>query len=77
MVVRISSSPRWLFFRMAIAITVVLWLPDLCILVQGQPPKAVAVLMAMHLAIALVTYNCLVHLAPARRRRRARSEVAA
>ncbi len=76
-VVRISSSPRWLFFRMAIAVTLVLWLPDLYILAQGQPPKAVAVLMAMHLAIALVTYNCLVHLAPARRRRRARSEVAA
>ncbi len=76
-VVRISSSPRWLFFRMAIAVTLVLWLPDLYILAQGQPPKAVAVLMAMHLAIAVVTYNCLVHLAPARRRRRARSEVAA
>jgi hypothetical protein len=63
-VTRISSSPRWVFFRMAIAVTLVLWLPDLYILVQGQPPKAVAVLMVMHLAIALVTYNCLVHIAP-------------
>lgn len=65
-VTRITSSPRWLFFRMAIAVTLVLWLPDLYLLVKGQPAKAVAVLMAMHLAIALVTYNCLVHLAKVR-----------
>ena len=69
-VTRITSSPRWMFFRMAVVVTLVLWLPDLYILVQGQPAKAVAVLMAMHLAIALVTYNCLVHLAPVRPRRR-------
>jgi len=64
-VTRISSAPRWLFFRMAIAVTLVLWLPDLWILSRGAPPKAVAVLMTMHLAIALVTYNSLVHLARA------------
>ena len=65
-VTRMSSEPRWLFFRMAIVVTVVLLLPDLYILKQGQPGKAVAVLMAMHLAIAIVTYNALVHLAPVR-----------
>jgi hypothetical protein len=65
-VTRLSSAPRWLFFRMAIAVTLVLWLPDLYILYRGQPPDAVAVLMVMHLAIALVTYNLLVNLAPAR-----------
>ena len=43
--------------------TLVLWLPDLYILVRGQPPEAVAVLMIMHLAIAVITYNCLVHVA--------------
>jgi hypothetical protein len=48
-----------MFFRMAIQVTLVLWLPDLYILVLGQPLKAVAVLMIMHLAIALVTYNSL------------------
>jgi hypothetical protein len=63
-VTRITADPRWMFFRMAIAVTLVLWLPDLYILYRGQPPKAVAVLMLMHLAIALVTYNLLVHLAP-------------
>lgn len=65
-VTRISSAPRWLFFRLAILVTIVLWLPDLYILAKGQPAKAVAVLMCMHLAIALVTYNALVHAAPAR-----------
>jgi hypothetical protein len=67
-VTRISSEPKWLFFRLAIVVTLVLFLPDLYILKQGQPPKAVAVLMSMHLAIAVVTYNALVHLAPVRPR---------
>jgi hypothetical protein len=65
-VTRISSAPRWLFFRMAIAVTLVLWLPDLYILYRGAPGRAVAVLVVMHLAIALVTYNCLVHIAAVR-----------
>jgi hypothetical protein len=65
-VTRISPAPRWLFFRLAILVTVVLLAPDLYILHQGQPVRAVAVLMSMHLAIALVTYNALVHLAPVR-----------
>jgi Family of unknown function (DUF6069) len=63
-VTRITSQPRWMFFRMAILVTLVLWLPDLYILYLGQPPRAVAVLMVMHLAIAVVTYNLLVRLAP-------------
>lgn len=67
---RISSAPQWLFFRLAILVTLVLWLPDLYILAKGQPVKAVVILMLMHLAIALVTYNALVHLAPIRFRRR-------
>jgi hypothetical protein len=63
-VTRISSSPRWLFAWMAVLVTLVLWLPDLSILANGQPLRAVAVLMVMHLAIALVTYNSLVRIAP-------------
>jgi hypothetical protein len=66
----ISSEPRWLFFRMAILVTLVLWLPDVYILYRGQPGDAVAFLFLMHLAIALVTYNLLVHLAPVRLARR-------
>jgi hypothetical protein len=63
-VTRISSDPRWLFLRLAILVTLVLWIPDVYILYRGQPGDAVAVLFVMHLAIALVTYNVLVRLAP-------------
>jgi hypothetical protein len=62
-VTRISSRPRWLFVRMAVLVTLVLWLPDVYILVKGQPVRAVSFLFLMHLAIAVVTYNCLVHIA--------------
>lgn len=68
-VARLSSAPRWLFFRLAILVTGFLWLPDLYLLQQGQSAAAVAVLMVMHLAIALVTYNLLVYAAPVRRDR--------
>jgi hypothetical protein len=68
-VTRISSSAKWLFFRLAIVVTLVLLLPDLYILKQGQSASAVAILMGMHVAIALVTYNALVHLAAVRTRR--------
>jgi hypothetical protein len=63
-VTRMTAEPRWLFFRLAILVTLVLWLPDIYILRGGAPADAVAVLMLMHLAIALVTYNFLVRLAP-------------
>jgi bacteriorhodopsin len=68
---RITSQPRAMFLLMAIAVTLVLWLPDVYILVKGQPAKAVAALFLMHLAIALVTYNALVRLAPIRAQRQA------
>ncbi len=68
-VTRISSDPRWIFVRLAVAVTLVLWLPDLYILAKGQPAPAVAVLMVMHLAIGVVTYNALVHIAPVTQRR--------
>ena len=65
-VLRITSAPRGLFFRLAIVVTLALWLPDLYLLVKHEPLKAVTVLMAMHLVIALITYNLLVHLAVSR-----------
>jgi hypothetical protein len=64
MVTRITSSPEWLFVRLAALVTLVLWLPDGWLLVKGEPAKAVVILMLMHLAIAVVTYNLLVHCAP-------------
>jgi hypothetical protein len=63
-VTRISSQARWLFFRLAIVVSAVLLLPDVWLLIESQPTRAVAVLVVMHLAIALVTYNLLVHVAP-------------
>jgi Family of unknown function (DUF6069) len=63
-VTRLTSQPRWLFLRLAILVTLVLWIPDLYILYLGESARAVAVLMLMHLAIAVVTYNLLVRLAP-------------
>jgi Family of unknown function (DUF6069) len=69
-VTRISSQPRWLFFRMAIAVTLVLFLPDLWIYLNGSPGRAVDVLLLMHVAIAVVTYNALVRLAPVGRHSR-------
>lgn len=65
---RITSRPRWLFGWMAALVTVALWLPDVAILLMGQPGNAVGTLFVMHLAIALVTYYALVLLAPVRAR---------
>jgi hypothetical protein len=65
-VTRLSSAPRWLFLCLAIAVTLVLWLPDIYIFAEGAPGKAVAVLMTMHLAIAVVTYTSLIYVAPTR-----------
>jgi hypothetical protein len=65
-VARLTSDPRWVFIRLAVVVTVFLLLPDLYIWMQGQPGHAVAVLVAMHVAIALITYNVLVRLAPVR-----------
>lgn len=63
-VTRVSFAARWLFLRLAVLVTLALWAPDLYILWGGALPKAVAVLMAMHVAIGIVTYNALVRLAP-------------
>ncbi len=65
-VTRLSWAPRWLYLRLAVLVTLVLLLPDAWLLRQGEPPRAVVVLMVMHLAIAFVTYTVMVHLAPVR-----------
>ncbi len=65
-VVRLSSDPRWVYAWLAVLVTVVLLLPDLYIWLSGQPGRAVLVLACMHLAIALITYNVLVRVAPVR-----------
>lgn len=65
-VARLTSDPRWAFVRLAVAVTAVCLLPDLYIWLLGQPGRAVLVLVVMHLAIGLITYNLLVRLAPVR-----------
>lgn len=64
-VTRLSSRPRRLFLRLAVLVTVVLLLPDVVIWARGEPARGVLVLMTMHVAIAVVTYNALVRIAPA------------
>jgi hypothetical protein len=75
-VARLTSEPRWVYLRLAIAVTAVLLLPDLYIWRLGQPGRAVLVLVAMHLAIGLITYNVVVRLAPVRSRRSAERSLA-
>jgi hypothetical protein len=60
---RVSSQPRWIYSRLAALVTLVLLLPDFWLLHQSQPPKAVLILMIMHLAIAVVTYLTVVNIA--------------
>lgn len=63
--VRLSSAARWAYLRLAVAVTLVLWLPDVWLFLRGENSKAVVTLMVMHLLIAFVTYNVLVRGAPA------------
>jgi hypothetical protein len=61
---RYLATPRVVFFRVAIAVTLVLWAPDVWILVKHEPTRAVLFLALMHLTVALITYNLLVFAAP-------------
>ncbi|HET9689774.1 MAG TPA: DUF6069 family protein [Acidimicrobiales bacterium] len=65
-VTRACSHPRWLFSRLAVLVSAVLLLPDVALLVQGQPVAAVVGLMVMHVAIGVVTYFALTRIAPER-----------
>jgi hypothetical protein len=69
LVTRLTSTPRQLFFRLALLVTLALLVPDAWIWHQGEPGKSVFVLVWLHLAIAVVTYNALVRLAPVARGR--------
>ena len=51
-VTRVCGAPRWLFCRLAIRRTLVLWLPDLYIWYKGENGAAVGVLAVRHVAIA-------------------------
>ena len=66
-VTRVCAAPRRLFAWLAVLVTLVLLLPDVYIWAKGQPGDAVTVLMIMHVAIGVVTYNALVRIAPTRK----------
>jgi hypothetical protein len=76
-VTRLTSEPRWLFSRLAVLVSAVLLIPDVALLAQGDSAEAVLVLVLMHLAIAVVTYQVLIRVAPVRAARRRTTRVAA
>ena len=63
-VVHLTPAPRRLFLRLAVVVTLALVVPDISLLLLHSSPDAVAVLVVMHVIIGVITYNCLVHLAP-------------
>src|SRR5580704_14619965 len=69
----ISSAPKWLYGRLTILISLILFLPDVWLLIHHQPPKVVTVLMSMHVAVAAVIYFTMVNVAPLRTTAPARS----
>jgi len=66
-VARLSSRPKWLLTRMAALVTALFLIPDFLLLgTRGNPAGPVAILMLMHLVIAVITYTALTELAPVR-----------
>jgi hypothetical protein len=64
----LSSRPNRLYRFLAIVVTAVLLAPDAYLYLKHEPARAVTVLVAMHLAIAIVTYLVVVSVAPATKR---------
>ena len=66
-VARFSARPKWLLTRLAALVTALFLIPDFLLLgTPGNPAGPVAILMLMHLAIAVITYTALTELAPVR-----------
>lgn len=68
-----SRAARPLFLWAAVGVTIASFAPDAWILAHGQTPEGVLVLALMHVAVAIVTYTCLVAIAPQRDTRGRRS----
>jgi hypothetical protein len=69
-VVRISARPSRLYLSLAAAVSLAALLPDVGLLVEGESAKAVGALVAMHVAVAVVTC-CLILLVASPRRAQA------
>ena len=63
-VTRACRAPRWLFSRLAVAVSAVLLLPDVGLLIGHDRVPAVVGLVVMHVAIAVITYCSLTRVAP-------------
>jgi hypothetical protein len=61
---RSLPSPRHTFFRVAVVVTLALWVPDVWLLIKHEPTRAVVFLVIMHATVALITYNFLIFGAP-------------
>ncbi len=68
-VTRISSAPRWLYLRLAVAGHRGPAPPRRLDPLHGEPGQGSRRADGMHLAIAVVTYNCMVRIARVRRLR--------
>jgi hypothetical protein len=66
LVTLVTTRGRWLFFWLALIVSVVSLAPDVWILHLGQPATAVAILVTMHFALAFITYPALIFIAPQR-----------
>jgi hypothetical protein len=69
----VSSRARLPFLALTVLVVIGSLAPDAWILYKGQPVDGVGVLVAMHFALALVTYPSLVFIAPQRRRHDSRA----
>jgi hypothetical protein len=65
-VTRWCAAPRWVYLRLAVLVTGVLLLPDVYIYMRRSNGEAVFALVCMHLAVAVISYNAIVRIAPVR-----------
>lgn len=61
-----AKEPTALLRRLAIIVVPLTLVADVALLVTGQPPLGVVVLMLMHAAVGVITYQSLIRIAPAR-----------
>jgi hypothetical protein len=61
-----AKNPTALLRRLAIIVVPVTWVADVALLVTGQSPLGVVVLMVMHAGVGVITYLSLTRIAPAR-----------
>jgi hypothetical protein len=60
-----AKNPASLLYRLAIIVVPLTLLADVVLLVTGQPPVGVVMLMLMHAGVGAITYLSLTRIAPA------------